>query len=256
MDYALFFAASAAASTLAGMVGVGGALLIVPMLMAFAGELGLVPPEIRFMGYLMNFISLAPIVVRNRAKIDWKMAMPLIVAAVAGAVIGANLPKAASEKTLLMVFAITLIIIIGLLVRKIFDKTRPVRDFQHDAKSWAVIAGIGLIVGLASGLFGIGGGIFMLPLVVIFLGIKPKSIILITPLIVLFSTGTGILVHLLHGLAGFHLGITSVVAAGAIIGANTGDHLRGRLSDKALNWVIVLVLAAMTVKIWLRVLGA
>jgi uncharacterized membrane protein YfcA len=252
MEYLLLVLGTVLASTLTGTVGVGGALIIVPGLTVAASYFGLLPPEIRFIGYTMNFISLAPIVYKNRAQIDLHMARPLVLFAVLGAFVGANMPKVVNEGVLLWVFFAVLIVIILLMVKKIFDHSRAVADFTHDRRSWSIISCIGLIVGLASGMFGIGGGVFMMPLVMLLLGIKPKSIILVTPLIVLFSTGTGIAVSLWDGIAHVNIIVAAMVIVSAIIGAELGDRLRGRMSDNLLQWVIVAVLLALTVKMGLK----
>jgi uncharacterized membrane protein YfcA len=252
MEYLLLIFGTVLASTLTGTVGVGGALIIVPGLTVAAANFGLLPAEIRFIGYSMNFISLAPIVFKNWSKINLHMAWPLVLFAVLGALFGANVPKIVDERVLLQVFVVVLIVIILLMVKKIFDHSRSVADFTHDRRSWTIISFIGLIVGLASGLFGIGGGVFMMPLVMLFLGIRPKSIILVTPLIVLFSTGTGIAVSLWNGLEHLHGLLAGVVIVSAILGAELGDRMRGRMSDNLLQWVIVAVLVVLTARMGLK----
>lgn len=250
MEYLLLALAAVAASTLTGTVGVGGALLLVPGLTAAAAVFGLLPADIRFTGYLMNFISLAPIVYKNRVAIDWKVARYLVGTAMLGAVIGANIPHMVSEQTLSLALTGVLLVIIALLLRKLYEHTPAQTDFPHTPRSWLLISAIGGVVGLASGLFGIGGGIFMLPLVSLSLGVKPQNIILMTPLIVLFSTGSGIASSLWHGMVFSNIPLTIIAVLGAMVGAEWGDKLRGKLSDRALTWVIIILLVLLTGKIF------
>ncbi|MEZ5451672.1 MAG: sulfite exporter TauE/SafE family protein [Thiothrix sp.] len=252
MEYLLLAVASIFASALTGTVGVGGALLIVPALTATADLFGLLPAEIRFIGYTMNFISLAPIVYKNRQQIDWKIARLLTVTAMTGAVIGANIPQFASQKTLSLGLVATLVLAILLLIRKLGDKTPAKPDFPHTQRGWISIMLIGGIVGLASGLFGIGGGIFMLPLISLLLGVKPKNIVLLTPVIVLFSTGTGILTSLWHGATFSNAALAVIAVLGAVIGAEWGDKLRGTLPDKALNLLMIGLLSLLAVRIFIQ----
>lgn len=111
---------------------------------------------------------------------------------------------------------------------------------------------IGGIVGLASGLFGIGGGIFMLPLISLLLGVKPTNIVLLTPVIVLFSTGTGILTSLWHGATFSNVALAVIAVLGAMIGADWGDKLRGTLPDKALNILMIGLLALLAARIFIQ----
>lgn len=255
MEYLVISALTIVASTLTGMVGVGGALVIVPALTVTALNIGMLQPEIRLIGYTMNFISLAPIVFKHRKAIDYSLAKPLIVFSVIGAFIGANIPTFIDEKILLYCFVATLLVIILLLVKKMYDKTLTVKNFQHNYRNWLAISLIGMIVGLASGLFGIGGGVFMLPLVIIFIGVKPKNIILVTPLVVLFSTGTGILVSLWNNIWLQNTAVAVIVILSALQGAELGDKLRGKMSDRMLQWVIVMVLLILTVKLGMKVVA-
>ncbi len=252
MEYLIIAVLTIAASALTGTVGVGGALIIVPALTVAASYIGLLSPEIRLIGYTMNFISLAPIVIKNRKKIDFSLARPLIVFSVIGALIGANAPLVVDEKILLSCFVGTLVVVILLLIKKMYDKTPAIDDFQHTTRNWLVVSFIGMIVGLASGLFGIGGGVFMLPLVMIFVGVKPKNIIFVTPLIVLFSTGTGIAVSLWNGVWIQKLGVAAAVILSAILGAELGDRLRGKMSDRMLQWIVVMVLLVLVVKMGMK----
>lgn len=252
MEYLMLAVAAIFASTLTGTVGVGGALLLVPVLTVTADVFGLLPEEIRFTGYMMNFISLAPIVFRNRHNIDWQVAKYLVASSVLGAVVGANIPHVVSDKALSLALAVVLLIIILLLVRKLYDTTPAPPDFSHTPRSLMGISAIGGVVGLASGLFGIGGGIFMLPLVSLLLGVKPKSIILLTPLVVLFSTGSGIAASLWHGMAFTNVPLVVITVLGAMVGAEWGDKLRGKLSDKALNILIIGLLGLLAAKIFMQ----
>lgn len=252
MDYLLIALATLVVSTLTGTVGVGGALLVVPLLMVTADHFSLTTPEIRFMGYLMNFISLMPVVRRNWAKIDFILARPLLISSVLGGFIGARLTGILSEQVLLHAFVACLALVMLLLLRRLRETARPMPDLQMGRRELVIVGGVGFVVGLASGMFGIGGGVLMQPLIIMFLGVKPTPIILLTPLTVLFSTGTGIGVVLWQGLPPLNWGMTAIVVAAAMVGASLGNQLRERLSDRKLLWVVVVILGVLLVKMGLR----
>ncbi len=252
MDNLLIALATLVVSTLTGTVGVGGALLVVPLLMVTADHFFLVTPEIRFMGYLMNFISLMPVVRKNWPKIDLTLARPLLISSVLGGFIGARLTGILSEQVLLYAFVACLGLVMLLLLRRLRETARPMPDLQMGGRELAIIGGVGFVVGLASGMFGIGGGVLMLPLIIMFLGVKPTPIILLTPLTVLFSTGTGIGVTLWQGLPPLNWEMAAIVVAAAMVGASLGNQLREHLSDRKLLWVVVVILGVLLVKMGLR----
>ncbi len=251
-------AATFLASAVTGIVGVGGALLVVPLLTVLADALGLLPPEIRFIGYTMNFLSLAPIAWKNRREVDLALATPIFATAIAGAFLGALLPQLIGERALLGAFTATLVVVIALMIRKIMAPApAPLSDQAHSytLRDRLYLSGIGLIVGLASGAFGIGGGVFMIPLVVLALGIRPLAIILITPLTVLFSTGTGMITSIAQGLPQLHWHVLALTVTAAIAGTALGDRLRGQLSDKMLMWLIVFAITVLALKMGQRALS-
>ena len=58
MSLILLTLVTLAACAVTGTVGIGGALLVVPFLTVMSDTLGLLPVEVRFTGYVMNFVSL------------------------------------------------------------------------------------------------------------------------------------------------------------------------------------------------------
>ncbi len=248
MEYVLLALATLLVSTLTGTVGIGGALLTVPLLIVMAGQFGLIPAEIRFIGYLMNFISLMPVVYKNWPKIDRHLARPLVIFSMLGGFIGANVPGFLSERALLWSFVCCLAGVLLLLSRRMREIAKPRPEVVMGRREWGIIGGVGFAVGLVSGMFGIGGGVLMLPLVILFLGVKPTPIILLTPLIVLFSTGTGIAVVLWQGLPPVNPAVAAAVVLAAMLGASLGNRLREGLSDRVLLLVVMAVLAILVLK--------
>jgi hypothetical protein len=111
--------------------------------------------------------------------------------------------------------------------------------------SWRTLAAIGFTGGVLSGLFAIGGGILMVPLLVWRAGLDQRraaatSLVAIVPTAVVSSV-----TYLLHGAVDLVAG--SFIAAGAISGAVIGSRLLRRISLPALRWmfiVFIVVIAA------------
>ena len=92
---------------------------------------------------------------------------------------------------------------------------------------------LGLAAGLLSGLFGVGGGILIVPGLVLLLGLQQRlahgtSLAAILPIAVSGVVGYGV-----HGLVDFP--VAGLVSAGAVLGALAGTMLLARIPQRALR---------------------
>ncbi|MDT8901384.1 sulfite exporter TauE/SafE family protein [Anaeroselena agilis] len=105
------------------------------------------------------------------------------------------------------------------------------------------LVGVGFAVGSLSGLLGIGGGVFMVPIMVTYFAFS-QHIAQATSLAVVVPTGmVGALVYGLHG--NLDLGITLNIVVGSMLGASVGARLAKKLPAAQLKKLfgIMLILA-------------
>ncbi len=89
------------------------------------------------------------------------------------------------------------------------------------------LVGVGLSVGILSGLLGIGGGVFMVPVMVTYFAVTQHAA-QATSLAVVIPTGmVGAFVYGLHG--NIDLGVTLNLVIGSMLGAAIGARLAMRL---------------------------
>ncbi len=160
---ASYLALGALAGTVAGLFGIGGGLIIVPVLMFSFGLQGINPDIIP---HLAVGTSLATIVftsvssIRSHNKhgaVRWDLFRPMTAGIVAGALVGAWTASLMSGRALELLIGI-FVILVGL---KMFYQVdpKPGRDVPG-------VAGLGVAgggIGWASAIFGIGGGTLTVP---------------------------------------------------------------------------------------------
>lgn len=104
-------------------------------------------------------------------------------------------------------------------------------------RNWAALAVTGMLVGLASGLFGVGGGLIIVPALVLWLGYQQR-----------LAAGTSLLAIVAPSLAGVasyatqgHVDplLSGLLAGGSIVGAPIGAWLLAKLSKRALQWSFI-----------------
>lgn len=188
----LLVAIGLAAGLLSGAFGVGGGVLIVPALVLFA----------RLQQRIAHGTSLAavvPISVIGAAaylisgSVDLRVAGLLAAGTVVGAIWGVRLLSWLPEGILRWLFIAFMVLSA---VRMLFEV--PERTAALELTGWLmlVLVLVGLATGLLSGLLGVGGGVFMVPVMIVFLGMSD-----------VVSKGVSLLVVIPTGLVATYFGL-------------------------------------------------
>lgn len=112
---------------------------------------------------------------------------------------------------------------------------RPGRS--RGARFFLSCIGIGLAAGLMSGLFGVGGGTVIVPMLVLLLGFDQR-LAAGTSLAAIVPTATvGVVSYAIHGSVAWIPAL--ILAGGAVIGAQFGSWLLARLRQNTLRWGFV-----------------
>lgn len=111
-----------------------------------------------------------------------------------------------------------------------------------------VLALLGALTGLLSGVFGIGGGVVLVPMLVMFLGFQQRlaagtSVAAILPAAVVGGIG-----YAIQGNVDWVAAIA--LALGVIVGAQIGSYLLSRVPTGFLRWLFMGFLAVVVVSLW------
>lgn len=124
------------------------------------------------------------------------------------------------------------------------ETTRP-----RGARFLLTCVGVGLAAGLLSGLFGVGGGTVIVPLLVLILGFDQRlaagtSLAAIVP-----TAAVGVISYAVHDSVAWIPAL--LLAAGAVVGAQIGTWLLPRTSLAVLRWAFVAFLGAVIVSLFI-----
>lgn len=225
------------------MAGLGAAFLFVPLFYYLGVPLG----EATSTALLLNAVSLsAATITYARARlIDWRAGIPVLIAAVILAPVGAGLTVHVDRDLLLGLFTGFLVFAGAMML---FYRARSAPRERGVTAEAAVGAGVGSVAGFLGGLLGVGGGNIILPGLT-WLGLEPKIAAGTTALAVVFSSLSGFLGHVaLGGLDPvFLLTMAALAAAGSLAGSHvmqtrlTGAQLKRFIG--VLLWVIAAKIA-------------
>ena len=204
-------------SGLMAMAGLGAALLFVPFFYYMGVPLGEAVPT----ALLLNAVSLSFASVnyfRNKL-INWRLGLPILIAAVALSPLGARLTPHVNKGLLLGLFAAFLLFAGGMML---FYQPRQRERTLDSGAALATGLGVGGVAGFLGGLLGVGGGNIIVP-VLNWLGLDAKVAVGTCALVVVFSSLSGFLGHVsLGGLDPMFIGLMALMAAG---GSSVGSYL-------------------------------
>lgn len=226
------------------MAGLGAAFLFVPMFYYLGVPLG----QATSTGLLLNAVSLsaATITYARARMIDWRVGIPVLVAAVLLAPIGARLTVHVDRDVLLGLFAAFLVFAGAMML---FYRPPSAGRELTPGREAVVGVGLGSTAGFLGGLLGVGGGNIILP-GLNWLGLDAKRAAATTALAVVFSSLSGFLGHVaLGGLdATFLITMAVLAATGSLLGSR---YMKSKLTAAQLKRFIgVLLWVIATKMIW------
>lgn len=111
----------------------------------------------------------------------------------------------------------------------------------------AKLVGIGLVAGLFGALFGVGGGIVIVPLLVVLFAYDQRRASATSLAAILLSSIAGATTYALHG--DVKPGAAAIVGIPAVLGVLGGTALQQRLPVRALTYGFALLLTAVGVRL-------
>lgn len=260
----LFFALIS--GIIGSLVGLGGGIILVPALLYFGVTLDFVPgltPQtvVGLSVIMMIFVGLSSTLSYVKiGTVDYKSALILFIGSVPGTIIGAWINRKLDVPSFNLYFGILLIIIALILLFK--ERFKPITWFKKHGKEfsktdingntysygypiWFALL-MTFIIGITSGMFGIGGGSMIVPMLII-LFLFPPHIAIATSMFLVFLTS---IVNSATHIYFDHIPWQYVLAVvpGAYIGAKIGAAINKKMSSKS----VILVLRIMLLVLGIR----
>ena len=209
------------AGLLAGLFGIGGGFVMVPL---FVLWLGMQQKRAHATSLLsVAFIAVAALVgYVNLGHIDWPAAVLVAGGAVGGIFLGVRLLAKVSERTLGLIFAAVLLLAA---VRLLVSAT-PTQVFDGFLAQ-ALLVTIGFVSGILAGLLGVGGGIVIIPALIICSGIAPEVARGTSLVVIVITAAVGASLHHRLGNIDHKIAVYSGLAGipSAVLGAFIAAHI-------------------------------
>lgn len=235
------------------MFGQGGGSVYSPLLILL-GYAVLISTSTSLVLNLITSVSAGYIFYRNK-MIDFKTSFMFVPGIVVGAFAGGLMSKSVNTSLLLWLFVFFLIVLGGRMVYSYWEKANveEKRPTNLSTAMYVLIVIFSLVVGVISGLLGVGGGILIVPFMTNVLKYPTKSAAGSSHLIISFSALAGILGHA----ASHRLDIPLIAATGiaVLIGGNLGARFSMRVKPKMIKAGLGLLMWALSAQLLGKLLG-
>jgi uncharacterized membrane protein YfcA len=151
---------------------------------------------------------------------------------IAGAFAGTWLNHLVDGAWILLLFGVLMLVVaIRMWLRK--APRLPVRPDEDDSGAVWKVGVAGLLVGVLTGFFGVGGGFLIVPALALALGMPMAMAVGTSLLIIAINSASGIVAHL--GTGGVDLPVALFFIGGGLVGAFLGGRLAGKIDERALS---------------------
>lgn len=236
----------------AGLLGVGGAVVMIPLLLyvpplLHVGQLDM--RAIAGMTMVQVFVAaMSGMLAHRRARavhseLVWIGGLSMALGSLGGALASAHV----SHRFLLLVFALMTTVALGLVVASM-ETLGLLRFAETERFSRRRVAVVSLAVGACAGLVGAGGAFLLVPLLTVVVGVPLRVTIGSSLGITALAATTGLVGKAVTGQVPWTLAL--IVSAGAVPGAQLGAYVSRRLPLRALRAALLAVVAATAICAW------
>jgi uncharacterized protein len=263
MTFAAIFAMAVFAGVAGSMVGVGGGIVVVPMLTLAFGA----PVKVAIATSLISVIatsSAAQTVFVTKGLTNLRLGMSLEVMTTLGAIAGGVTAVLVSGRVLEGVFAVVLVYVAYTMNRRgddvppertgvleaAFVDPASGRRVEYGVRRFRLGAFLSFFAGNISGLIGLGGGAFKVPIMNVVMGVPLKATIATSNLMIGVTAATGAVIFYGRGFVDVSYAVPA--ALGVLLGARIGPLLAVRLRSRTLSLILQVLLVVFAVLMAVR----
>lgn len=264
VEWILLVLLGVVAAMFGSIVGLGGGIIIVPMLMLIGPVLtGSEIEHATAVGISLTVLVVtalsSTLAYTKRKIVDFRSGWLLFITSGPAAMLGSALTGLLPAGLFQLIFGIFMLLMASLLVArdymKPFSKKWPIERTMTDATgqvhtySYGIVPVllIGFGVGVMSGLFGIGGGSLFVPLMVLLFKFPPHLASATSMFVIFLSSILGSSMHIYLGEIDWLLVLALV--PGAWIGGKLGAAIAVKMSGKGLLWLLRITLLVLAVQL-------
>lgn len=242
--FPIFVVIGLIAGILGSMIGVGGGIIISPVLTF----LGLTPPQVASTSlFAVSSTSVSSTIAYARSnKIQYMLGIKMALLSIPGAIIGSFFSTGIDPGYFRFLLAI---ILIGTGIYLMFRNSITKGNSFSLESIWIKILFFSgtFVAGIISSLFGIGGGVIFVPLMILIVGITMHLAAPTSQFVLMITSLVGLTTHMILGNPEYLPAI--LLSVGAFGGAQIGSRLSTRLSEQKLRLILGFTFVGIAVRL-------
>lgn len=259
------------AAFIGSLVGLGGGIILVPTLLLFheyvpAFQWATPQAIVGISLITMIFTGLSSTLAYLKMKrVDIKTGIIFLSGSLPGSILGAWLNTLVNVKQFSLYFGILMIIVFCLMLvdrdklqkKKLYNSDdKSVRSFTIDGTTYhyrvPFIPGfiLAIIVGMLSGMFGIGGGTISVPAMILFFGIPVQVAIATSMFMIFFISIFSASTHIFLGNIVWAYVLFFII--GSYIGGTVGAKTNALFKGKTLEWFLKIVILIAAIRLMVQ----
>lgn len=268
-----FVAAGLAVGFTAGLIGIGGGVLMVPLLYfvyesGIGASLGAVPADLQAtVAHATSLLVIVPTAIvgtvayARAGVVVWRAAIPVGIFSLAGGVLGARVALLLPPGALKLGFGLFLLATALQLSTQRRSTARPELRL-----GLPVTIPIGIIVGMFSAILGVGGGLVAIPLLLRVVGVELRRVAATSLAIIVLAASAGTLTYMLSGSGVVGLPPSSVgfvhvapgipLMIGSVLTVRLGARANQKIKLRTLRRVFAIFLAVLGLRLVVQGLTA
>ena len=271
MDIVILVIVGAIAGLMGSMMGVGGGVLIVPVLSLFLGVPIHQAIAASAVAIIANSATAAISYIRKELA-NIRLGMTMETMTTVGAILGGFTASLLSREILSGIFAVLLVLMsayiylktrlkssqsnatgeLGLLDESYYDEYLK-RDVRYNTRKLPLGLGASLVAGNLSGLLGIGGGLIQVPVMTVAMGLPMKAAVATSNFMIGITACAGAYVYYIRGMVNPTVAVP--VALGVTVGAYVGSRLTSKVSGASLTLAFAVIMLIFAIQMGLAAFG-
>jgi uncharacterized protein len=215
------------------MIGVGGGIIISPALTF----LGLSPPQVAGTSlFAVSSTSISSTIAYAKSKkIQYMLGIKMALLSIPGAVIGSYFSTSIDPGYFKVLLAI---ILVGTGIYLFYKKSLINGNSLSFESIWIKILFYSstFVAGIISSLFGIGGGVIFVPMMIMIIGLTMYLAAPTSQFILMITSLVGLITHIMLGNPQYLPAV--LLSIGAFAGAQVGSRLSSKLSEQKLRLIL------------------
>ncbi len=242
-----------------GMLGVGGCFIMIPVQYWILTAMGIDPSIAIRVAFGTNLLVVFPTALSSSLRhhkkevVLWRQALLLGLTSMIFTFLGAYVASILNANILKTIFAVTI-----LLSALRMAASHPIRVKGEVHANPITYIFLGVVFGFVTGLIGIGGGVLMVPLMVIFLNYHMHEAVGTSTAVMIFTSLGGAIAYMFYGLNAtglppYSIGYVNLLQWALLAGtsipmAQIGAHIAHKIHPKWLKWLFIIVMIYMALK--------